>query len=87
VFEEGATGGQVPADGLVALIGAIKQGREEKRQEREAGEDGGVMLFAVAVVMLEPVALGLEPIVVLVLDRPAAASGFDNGDDVGFAAV
>ena len=70
------------ADGLVALIEALEHGMGEKRQEREAGEDSGEMLFAMAIVVLEAVALGLERIVVFVLDLPAAASGFDNGDDV-----
>ena len=65
VFEEGAPGGQAAADGLVALIEAIEHGMGEKRPERQAGEDGGEMLFAVAVVVLEAVALGLERLVVL----------------------
>lgn len=40
------------------------------------------MLFAVAEVVLQMVALGLERIVVLVLDLPARATGGDDISDI-----
>jgi hypothetical protein len=82
VFEEGAPRRQLPAHALIALIVQIEQCVGEKRQQDEAREQVGQMLFAVAVVVLEAIALGLERIVVFVLDLPAAAPRGDDRDDV-----
>jgi hypothetical protein len=54
----------------VALIVQIEQAVGEKRLQ-EAREQVALMLFAVAIVVLEAIALGLARIVVLVLDLPA----------------
>ena len=44
----------------------------------QAGQQGRQVLLAVPVVVLEVVALGLQGVVVLVLDLPAAAPGLDD---------
>jgi hypothetical protein len=67
---------------LVARIVPIEQGVGEKRQQDEAREQVGQRLFAVAIVVLEAIALGFERIVVRVLDFPPAAPGGDDRDDV-----
>lgn len=82
VLEEGAPRRQLSAHALVALIAEIKQRMGEKRQQDETGKQVGQMLLAVAVVVLKAIAFGLERIVVLVLDLPAAAPCGDDGDDV-----
>ena len=68
--------------GLVARIVSLKQRVEEKRQQDQARQHRGEVLFSVAVVVLEMVAFGLERIVVLVLDFPAAAPSSHHGDDM-----
>ncbi len=45
---------------LVAGVSQIEHGMGEEGQQDQAGQQGGEMLLAVAVVVLEVVALGLE---------------------------
>jgi hypothetical protein len=82
VFEKGPAGGQGGADQTGALVGETEHGVEPEGQEVPRGQQGGEVLLAVTEVVLEMVALGLEGVVVLVLDLPAGAGRGHPGGDV-----
>ena len=49
-----------------------------------SGQRGGEVLFAMTKITFKPVTFGLEDVVILVLDLPTAASGFNDVLDVIF---
>jgi len=59
-FEESAARRQFAADGLIAWIEQIEHGMGKESQQGQTGQQRGQMLFAVAVVVLEMIALGLQ---------------------------
>jgi len=72
------------AHGPIVAVAQLQHRVGEKRQQNQARQNRGQMLLAVAIVVLEAVAFGLERIVVLVLDLPAAApGGHESNDRVG----
>jgi len=84
VVEEGLAAGQGGADEPVVLVGKGKEGVVEEGQDVHRGQQRGQMLLAMAEVVFEVVALGLEGVVVLVFDFPPGAS---RGDDGGYVLV
>ena len=60
VLEEGLPGRQVAAHRLVAGVEQIEDGVGEEGQQDQSGQQGGEMLLAVAVVVLEMIALGFN---------------------------
>lgn len=70
--------------GPIALVQAVEDGVDQVGQEDQGRQHGGQVLLAMAIVVFEVVALGLERIVVFVLDFPAAAAcGGDRDHGVG----
>ena len=68
MFEEGAAGGQQAAHLGVTGVHPVQGGMDQEGQQDQGGEQVGQELFAVSEVVVEMVALGLEGVVVLVLD-------------------
>lgn len=83
ILEEGSAGGSVGADEPVVLIGEGEKGVIEKGQDVQSGQERSEMLFAVAKVMFQVLALGLKRVVVLVFDLPARPPRGDDRGDVG----
>ena len=83
MIEEGLAGRQPGPHQPVGLIEPAQGGMPQERQEIQAGEDCRQLLLAVTQVVFEMVALGLEGVVVLVLDLPAGPPGSDQAGDVG----
>jgi hypothetical protein len=61
---------------------SVEHRMDEERQPDQAREQGGQMLLAMTIVVFERISLGLERIVVFVLDFPATAPARHQGDDV-----
>ena len=61
-------------DWAVMSFGEFEDGVCQEREDVEGGERVGQMLFAVPEVVLQVVALGLELVVVAVLDMPAGSA-------------
>ena len=80
VIEEGLAGGQGGADEPVVFVGKGQEGVIEEGQDVHRRQQRGEMLLAVAEVVFEVIALGLERVVVLVFDLPPGAA---RGDDRG----
>jgi hypothetical protein len=77
----GTAGGERGAPGEDAELG---DGVEGEGEQVEGDEDAGEGLLAVAEIVLEVVAVGLEDVEGLVLDLPAgAAAGGEFGDGFG----
>ena len=68
VFKAGLARGQLRAHGPIAPVHAVEDGVYQVDQEDQGRPSGGEALVARAVVMLQVVALGLERILVFVLD-------------------
>ena len=82
MFEEGLSRGQLGAHRPIALVQAVEDGVYQVGEEDQGRQYGGQVLFAMAIIVFEVVALGLEGIVVFVLDFPAAAAGSDQRDHI-----
>ena len=68
------------------VIGEFSDGVEGEGQQVEGGEDGGQVLFAVAEVVFEVIALCFQDVEAFVFDlpaRPSAGRQFDDGVAVG----
>ena len=75
VLKEGAARAELGPDEPVAFIGQFQQGVQAKSQQVHRHEQTGQMLFAMTKVVLQMIALGLEHIVVFVLDLPTRPPG------------
>lgn len=82
VVEQALSRGQLLAQEPVFVVHPLQYGVGQKSQDDEAGQQGRQVLLAVAKVVREVVALGLQRVVVLVFDLPAAASCRDDLGDV-----
>src|SRR5713226_2007313 len=82
VEEAGARGGLV-ARRLPQPIDEVSNCVAGERQEVEDDEHGGEVILAVAEIVFEIVALGLERVESLVLDLPAGSAAGGEFDDVG----
>ena len=82
MFEEGLAGGQFSPDQPVAPVAVGQEGVDEVREHVHGGQQRGKVLFPMAEVVLQVVALGLECVVVLVLDLPSAPCGGDDTGDI-----
>lgn len=74
VVEEGVTPTQREANLPISRECQRKDGAAQKGVEHETEEHGREILVTVPIVVLETVALGLEKVVVLVLDFPTATT-------------
>ena len=82
VVEQALARGELLAQQPVLRVHPLQDGVGQEGQDDEAGQQGRQVLPAVAEGVLEVVALGLQGVVVLVLDFPAAAPGLDDLGDV-----
>jgi hypothetical protein len=82
VVEEGFARRQGGADEPVVFVGQGQKGEIEEGQDVQGGQQRGELLLAVAEVVFEVIALGLERVVVLVFDLPPSAACGDEGDYV-----
>jgi hypothetical protein len=64
----------------ILIIGQFQDGVEEKGEQVEGQQKTSQVLFAVAEVVLQVIALGFEDIVVFVFTLPAGLTGFDDLD-------
>ena len=78
-MKKGFAGTEFLADELVLTVGQVKNGVQQKGEQVEQYEDGGQVLLAMAIVVLQMIAVVLEHVVVLVFNLPASSARGNDG--------
>jgi len=82
IIEEGLAGWQLGANPLIVLVGKGQESVEEKGQDIHGRKQRGKVLLAMTETMFQMIALGLEGVVVFVLDFPSCPSRGHQGGHI-----